>query len=334
MGVALRPLLADYKESPGWDGLGGIAAIDAFNALYQFLSGIRQSDGAPLMDDKGRITSHLNGLLFRTANLVEKNITPIYVFDGKPPEFKAKTLAKRREIRANAKDSWENALKEGDNESARKYAMASSKVDAYIIDSAKELLSALGISWIQAPEEGEAQSSYMARNGDVTYAVSQDYDSLLFGAPDLVRNVTISGKKKIRGKVISITPERLKLDTILTGMSITQEELIQIALLIGTDYNSGVSGVGPKTAVKIVSEGKFYERIGESVNAAEPDVLIQYFLNPPINKIYNISSKSPDQDKVMDILCEEHGFSPDRVESGLERLGAKKGQSTLDSWFG
>lgn len=333
MGVALRPLLAEYKESPGWEGLGGIAAIDAFNALYQFLSGIRQADGTPLMDNEGRTTSHLSGLLFRNANLIEKNITPIYVFDGKPPVFKASTLAKRREVRENATDSWQKALKEGDEESARKFAMASSKVDAHIIDSAKELLSALGIAWVQAPEEGEAQSSYMALNGDVTYAVSQDYDSLLFGAPDLVRNITISGKKRIRGKVFSVYPERLKLETVLSGMGVTQEELIQIALLIGTDYNSGVSGVGPKTAVRIVREGKFYDRIDESENAADPNQLIRYFLDPPVERSYQIESRSPDPDLVIDLLCGKHGFTKERVEAGLERLGAKKGQATLDAWF-
>lgn len=333
MGVALRPLLAEYKESPGWDGLGGIAAVDAFNALYQFLSGIRQADGAPLMDGQGRITSHLSGLLFRNANLIEKNITPIYVFDGKPPVFKASTLSKRREVRENAADAWEKALKEGDEESARKYAMASSKIDAFIIDSSKELLSALGIAWIQAPEEGEAQSSFMTKNGDVTYAVSQDYDSLLFGATNLVRNITVSGKKRIRGKVLSVYPERLRLEEVLAGLSVTQEELIQIALLIGTDYNSGVPGVGPKTAVKIVREGMFYDRIGESENAAEPDQLIGYFMDPPVERSYNIESRSPDPDRVIDLLCGEHGFTQERVEAGLERLGAKKGQATLDSWF-
>ncbi|MDO5844779.1 MAG: flap structure-specific endonuclease, partial [Methanocorpusculum sp.] len=111
MGVALRPLLADYKENPGWEGLNGIAAVDAYNALYQFLSGIRQSDGAPLMDEEGRITSHLSGLLFRTANLAEKNISPIYVFDGKPPAFKENTLAQRRVVRENAKESYDRAMK-------------------------------------------------------------------------------------------------------------------------------------------------------------------------------------------------------------------------------
>lgn len=333
MGVALRPLLTDCKKNIDWSELGGVAAVDAYNALYQFLSGIRQHDGAPLMDDEGRITSHLSGLLFRTANLVDKNITPVYVFDGKPPEFKENTLAKRRITRENAKESYERAIKAGDEESARKYAQASSKVDSYIIESSKELLTALGISWIQAPEEGEAQSAFMVNRGDVTYAVSQDYDSLLFGASDLVRNVTISGKRKIRGRVLTVVPERLVLSDVLSKLNLTREELICAALLIGTDYNSGVNGVGPKTAVKLVREGKFYEKIEESENSADPKELINYFLNPPVNDSYDIEHRGADREKVFEILCERHGFTKDRVESGLEKLGNKKGQATLDSWF-
>lgn len=333
MGVALRPLLADYKETLSWDQLGGVAAIDAYNALYQFLSGIRQPDGTPLMDEEGRITSHLSGLLFRTANLVEKNITPVYVFDGKPPAFKAGTLAERRVVREHAKESWERAVKEGDEESARKYAMASSKVDAYITASSKDLLTALGIPWIQAPEEGEAQSAYMAAQGDVTYAVSQDYDALLFGTPKLLRNLTVSGKRRMQGKYVPVYPERLILTEVLDGLGMTRVDLIAAALLIGTDYNSGVRGVGPKTAVKLVREGMFAARIPESENVADPEELIRYFLDPPVEKAYTIQKKAPVQERVFEILCEEHGFSRDRVSAGLERLGATKGQATLDSWF-
>ncbi|HJJ41817.1 MAG TPA: flap endonuclease-1 [Methanocorpusculum sp.] len=333
MGVAIRQLIADYIKNPGWNGICGTAAIDAFNALYQFLSSIRQTDGTPLMDKEGRVTSHLNGILFRTANLAEKNITPIFIFDGKPPQFKRVTLQKRRIIRENATDAWEKAAKEGDEEESRKYARATSKVDTYIAESSKELLTALGIPWILAPEEGEAQSAYMVQNGDVTYAVSQDYDSLLFGTADLVRNITVSGRKKVHGRVLSVFPERIKLEDVLSGLGITREELIQTALLVGTDYNSGVNRVGPKTAVKIVKQGMFDERIIESENAAEPDVLINYFMNPPVCKDYVIKSKSPDRDKVLELLCEEHGFAKERVESGLEKLGYMKGQSTLDSWF-
>ena len=110
-------------------------------------------------------------------------------------------------------------------------------------------------------------------------------------------------------------------------------ELIAAALLIGTGYNSGVKGVGPKTAVKIVRDGKFAERITESENAADPEDLIRYFLDPPVEKNYTIAKRSPVQEKVFEILCEEHGFSEERVSAGLERLGAKKGQATLDAWF-
>jgi flap endonuclease-1 len=333
VGVALRQLIVDYKESPAWDQLGGTVAIDAYNALYQFLSSIRQPDGSPLMDDEGRITSHLSGLLFRTANLVEKNISPVYVFDGMPPVFKEVTLAERRVIRRNAKDLWELSLKKGDEKTARKYAMSSSKVDAFIADSSKELLTALGIPWVQAPEEGEAQSAYMAAAGDVTYTVSQDYDSLLFGAPRLLRNLTVSGKRRMYGKYISIHPERLFLEEILTGLEMTLVELIAVALLIGTDYNSGVMGVGPKTAVKIVREGKFAECIAESESIIEPEELIRYFLDPPVENDYTIIKKEPMREKVLEILCEQHGFSEERVLVGLERLCVINGQSTFESWF-
>ncbi|HJJ30817.1 MAG TPA: flap endonuclease-1 [Methanocorpusculum sp.] len=333
MGVAVRAILEGCIENPGWENLSGTAAIDAYNALYQFLSGIRQADGAPLMDNDGRITSHLSGLLFRSANLIEKNITPVYVFDGKPPSFKEKTLEERTAVREQAKENWARAVADGDDESARKYAMASSKVDAYVKDSAKELLTALGIAWIQAPGEGEAQSAYMTQKGDVNFAVSQDYDSLLFGCETLLRNITISGKRRIRGKVISVFPERIYLSQTLSSLNLTREELIQTALLIGTDYNSGVSGVGPKTAVKIVRAGNFGERIQDAENAAEPEELIQYFLNPEVTDNYTIEKHTPDRDRVIEILCEEHGFLRERVEAGLEKICAKKGQATLDSWF-
>ena len=333
MGVAVRAILDGCIEKPGWESLNGTAAIDAYNALYQFLSGIRQADGSPLMDDDGRITSHLSGLLFRSANLIEKNITPVYVFDGKPPSFKEKTLEERSAVREQAKENWARAVADGDDESARKYAMASSKVDAYVKDSAKELLTALGIAWIQAPGEGEAQSAYMTQKGDVDFAVSQDYDSLLFGCETLLRNITISGKRRIRGKVYSVFPERIYLSQTLSSLNLTREELIQTALLIGTDYNSGVLGVGPKTAVKIVRAGNFEERIQEAENAAEPKELIQYFLHPEVSDEYRIEKHSPDRDRVIEILCEEHGFLRERVEAGLEKISAKKGQATLDSWF-
>ncbi|HJJ90513.1 MAG TPA: flap endonuclease-1 [Methanocorpusculum sp.] len=333
MGIALRPLIEAYTEHLSWDQLCGIAAIDAYNALYQFLSGIRQSDGTPLMDDEGNLTSHLSGILFRTANLVEKNVIPVYVFDGIPPAFKEDTLTERRARRENAKTSWERSVKYGDGVSARKYAVASSQVDAFITDSSKKLLTVLGIPWIQAPGEGEAQAAYMASVGDVTYAVSQDYDSLLFGTPKLLRNLTISGKRRQHGKYISVYPERFLLEDILHGLDMTQVELIASALLIGTDYNSGVRGVGPKTAIKIVRDGKFDECITESESAVDPEEILRYFLNPPVEKTYTIEKKAPMREKALELLCEQYGFSEERVSTGLDRLEITQYQKRLDFWL-
>ncbi len=333
MGVAIRSLLEGCIENPGWDNMRGMAAIDAYNALYQFLSGIRQADGEPLVDDEGRVTSHLNGLLFRSANLIEKNITPIYIFDGKPPKFKRKTLDERSLVREHAKGEWTKAVAAGDEESARKYAMASTKVNTYVINTAKDLLTALGICWIQAPGEGEAQASFMTQKGDVNFAVSQDYDSLLFGCETLVRNITISGKRKIHSRVITVVPERIYLNQVLQTLDITQEQLVEVALLVGTDYNSGVDGIGPKKAIKVVKEGNFEDRIAEAENAADPKFLINYFLHPDVTEEYTITKDAANRDKVYELLCEQHGFTRERIEAGLDKIDAKKGQATLDSWF-
>ena len=337
MGIAqLRTVLIDYKESLDWNQIGrSTVAIDAYNAIYQFLSGIRQNDGSALIDDKGQITSHLSGILFRTANYISNNILPVYVFDGKPPIFKQKTIESRRISRDNAKNAWETAVKEGNSELARKYASASTRIDKYIIDSSKELLTALGINWIQAPEEGEAQAAYMSAVGDVDYAVSQDYDSLLFGAKKLLRNMTVSGKRRhVHGKLVPVYPERFVLDKVLTGLNMSQTDLIYMALLMGTDYNDGIPRIGPKTALKIVKEGKFTERIQESQDIYDPNDLIDYFLNPPIDKQYKIiSNRYPNVDKVIEILCEEHGFNEKKVYFGLDKFNVKRNQSTLDTWF-
>src|SRR5208283_6147018 len=158
-------------------------AVDAYNALYQFLAIIRQPDGTPLMDKHGRVTSHLSGLLYRTANLCEKGIRLSFVFDGEPPELKQFEIQRRRQVRKEAITRYQEAVKEGKLEEARTYAQATSQLKDRMIEDAKRLLDALGISWIQAPGEGEAQASYMAANGDVWAVASQDHDSLLFGAP-------------------------------------------------------------------------------------------------------------------------------------------------------
>jgi flap endonuclease-1 len=325
---------------------GKVIAIDAYNALYQFLAAIRQPDGTPLMDSQGRITSHLSGLFYRTINLVENGIKPVYVFDGKPPELKAREIEKRKAIKEEASKKYEEAIKAGDLEAARRYAAMASKLTDSMVEDAKRLLSAMGIPWVQAPAEGEAQAAYMARVGDAYATASQDYDSLLFGSPRLIRNLTISGKRKLPKKeeYVEIFPEIIELDKLLMKLGLTREALIDIGILVGTDYNpDGFEGIGPKRAYQLIKAYGSIERIPKALlkSPVEVDIAFikQYFLNPPVTKNYRLDWNEPDAKQVIEILVKEHDFSEDRVRNALERLikayreHIKGSQLGLAKWF-
>ncbi|GAB7016717.1 flap endonuclease-1 [Methanogenium cariaci] len=333
MGVALREVLTDYKVPVGWDALSGCAAIDGNNALYQFLSIIRQQDGTPLMNREGKVTSHLSGLFFRTARFLEYGLKPVYVFDGKPPDLKSSTIAKRREVRDKAGIAWEQARKEGDTEESYKQARAASRVDEWVVSSSKELLSAMGIPFVDAPSEGEAQAAYMVQKGELDFSVSQDYDSLLFGVPVLVRNLAISGKRRFHGRTVVVEPERLYLSKILEGLNISRDNLIEMSILIGTDFNDGIKGIGPKTALKIVRNDAFQETLDKKAPDFDPRPVIEFFRSPPVTDDYTISWNKPDESAVREMLCSVNDFSPERVDAVLTKMRTTAGQKTLDQWF-
>ncbi len=312
-------------------------AIDAFNTLYQFISIIRQPDGTPLKDSQGRITSHLSGILYRVSNMVEVGIRPVFVFDGEPPEFKKAEIEERKKRRAEAEEMWIAALQAGDKD-AKKYAQAAGRVDEYIVDSAKTLLEYMGIPYVDAPSEGEAQAAYMAAKGDVEFTGSQDYDSLLFGSPRLARNLAITGKRKLPGKnvYVDVKPEIIILENNLKRLGLTREQLIDIAILVGTDYNEGVKGVGVKKALNYI---KTYGDIFRALKALKVSIdhveeIRNFFLNPPVTDDYRVEFKEPDFERAIEFLCEEHDFSRERVEKALEKLKALKStQATLERWF-
>lgn len=339
MGVQIADLVKEHKRKVELEALKGkIIAVDAYNALYQFLSIIRQRDGSPLMDSRGRITSHLSGLYYRTINLVEQDIRPVYVFDGEPPDFKRKEIEERIERREEAEEMWKKALRIGDIESARIYAQQASKLTEEMVEDAKRLLEALGLPWVQAPSEGEAQAAYMARKGDVWASASQDYDSLLFGTKRLVRNLNITGKRKLPRKeiYIEIKPEIIELETFLSTLGISRQKLVWIGILVGTDYNEGVKGVGPKRALGIVKQASSLQEalkmVGAEIENAEE--IEKFFLDPPVTDDYELKFFEPDKEKIMKILVDEHDFSPERVEHALEKILEKKGvQTGLEQWF-
>jgi len=344
LGVDLKDLVS--KKPLKLDDLTGkTIAIDAYNALYQFLSIIRQPDGTPLMDRQGRITSHLSGLFYRNVNLLEKGLKPVYSFDGEPPSLKEMEIKRRVKVKEEALIKYEEALTKGDMKTAKSYAQATAQLKDYMVEEARKLLELLGIPWVQAPSEGEAQAAYMATRGDVWAAASQDYDSILFGAPRLVRNVTITGRRKLPRKevYIEVVPEIVELDQVLRELNITREQLVDLGILIGTDFNpEGVKGVGPKTALKLIQEYGSLEKIPLQLKGAEfpvnPTEIREIFLKPKATEKYTLEWKQPNVEGIVQFLCRERDFSEERVRNALEKAtsGFKeaKGKVTLEKFFG
>ncbi len=344
MGVDLRDLVP--KTIVKLEDLGGKAiAIDAYNALYQFLAIIRQPDGTPLKDSSGRVTSHLSGLLYRTSNLVEMGMRPIYVFDGAPPALKEVEIKRRKRVKEEALVLYERALKEGKVEEARVYAQATSHLKDYMAEDSKTLLDLIGIPWVQAPSEGEAQAAHMTKKGEADYCASQDYDSLLFGAPRFIRNITISGRRKLPSKniYVEVIPEVVDLEQVLKVCEVTYEQLVDVGILIGTDFNpDGIRGLGPKTALKMIKEhGNLEKAIPHIKNAefpVEPQRIREIFLHPSVTDNYALRWKDPDVDGVVDFMCRGRDFSEDRVRKALEKMNKgiahEKGKTTLEKWFG
>jgi flap endonuclease-1 len=324
---------------------GKIVAIDAFNAIYQFLAIIRQPDGTPLQDSLGKITSHLSGLFYRTSNLVEMGIKPVYVFDGVPPTLKAKEIERRHQIKVEATAHYEKAAAKGDTAKMRRFAQATMTMKDYMKDDAQKLLGLMGLPYILAPSEGEAQAAFMTKRGDADYCASQDYDSLLFGAPKLLRNVTISGRRKLPGKnlYIDIMPEVIELTKVLSETGLTYEQLIDVAILIGTDFNpNGIKGLGPKTALKLIKQhGTLENALPHIKNVdfpCEPAQIREIFLQPQVTDKYDLSWKEPNVEGIIDFLCHQKEFSEERVKKSLDKMmeGSKKqkGKTSLDKWFG
>jgi flap endonuclease-1 len=344
LGVDFKDLVP--KTPVKLEDLGGkVIAIDAYNAIYQFLAIIRQPDGNPLKDSTGKVTSHLSGLFYRTSNLVEMGIKPIYVFDGIPPTLKAAEIERRKQVKVAAIASYEKAAIKGDMAKMRMFAQAATSMKDYMQDESKRLLELMGLPWIQAPSEGEAQAAYMTKKGDADYCASQDYDCLLFGAPKMLRNITISGRRKVPSKniYVEVVPEVMELAKTLSETGLTYEQLIDVGILVGTDFNpDGIKGLGPKTALKLIKQyGTLEDAIPHIKNASfpvEPNCIRAVFLHPEITENYKVNWKEADVNGVVDLMCRQKEFSEDRVRKSLDRMfeGDKKqkGKMTLEKWFG
>lgn len=346
MGLNIREIIP-RKELNVKELNGKIVCVDAFNTIYQFLSSIRQPDGTPLMDNRKRVTSHLSGLFYRNISLLSDGLKLVYVFDGEPPEQKGKTHEKRTEARDTAKEKYEKAKQEEDITAMGMYSRQLVRITNEMIEESKELLEAMGIGVVQAPGEGEAQSAYLARIKEEVYAsASQDYDSLLFGAPILIQNLTLARKRKTLSGWVEIKPEIIELQKVLNVLEIDLDQLICLGILVGTDYNpKGIPGIGQKRALDIVKKYKqpilIFQSVEEQLmSLPEKDQfdwkeIFALFKKPNVKK-KGISFPKLNEEKIKEILVTRHDFSEERVEKQLEKLRdlkEKMKQKGLDKWF-
>jgi flap endonuclease-1 len=300
-----------------WSELSGRRlAIDGNNAVYQFLSTIRQRDGQPFTDANGHVTSHLIGILYRSLSLIAEGVETAWVFDGRPPDLKAGTLRARYRAKAKAEAEWKEALEREDLETARRKAAATSRFTPTMAAEAMELLHALGLPTVQAPAEGEAQAASMARAGTVWATGSQDYDTLLFGAPRLVRGLAARSRGGDQPAAQLIDRERW-----LSELGISGEELILVGLLVGTDFNDGARGYGPKKALKLVQRHLGWEatlRIA-GIEPAEVEPAAAVFRHPEVIATGPLDFRPVDEAAVEHLLVDGHGFSAERLRASLAK---------------
>lgn len=319
-----------------------ILAVDASNIIYQFLSSIRQPDGTPLMDKKGRVTSHLSGLFYRNINLMQQGLKMIYVFDGVMPELKHGTVGKRIEVKERARERYEEAKKEENIEEMSRYAKQLARLTPEIAEESKELLKAIGIQVVQAPSEAEAQASFMTKKKEIYAVASQDYDSLLFQAKRLIQNLTLARKRKTASGFVFISPELIELDRVLNSLQINHEQLICLGILAGTDYNpGGIRGIGQKKALDIVRKYKepvnIFESVKEQMRKQEPEKqfdwqeIFHLFKKPDVKDI-EIKFPKINENKIREILT-EHDFSEERINSALDKLNNAKEEQKQKTLF-
>ncbi|MEJ2261134.1 MAG: flap endonuclease-1 [Nitrosopumilaceae archaeon] len=340
MGLNLKPLV--IREKTKLESFANkVIAVDAYNAIYQFLASIRGPDGMQLTDMEGRITSHLSGLLYRNINFLSLGIKPVYVFDGKPPSLKTAEIERRRQIKKDATVKYEKAIAAGDMEGARKYAQQTTSMKDGMVDESKKLLEYFGIPFIDAPSEGEATAAHLTNTGQAYASASQDFDSILLGAKRLVRNFTNSGRRKIpnRNTYIEIEPEIIETQKTIESLGVTREQLVDIGILIGTDFNpDGFERVGPKTALKMIKQHSRLEdipQIQEQLKEIEYEQIRKIFLEPVVADVDEIVFDQGDYDGISNYLVKERSFSEDRIQSSLNRLrkALEKKSQNLDQWF-
>ncbi|KAL7674888.1 hypothetical protein ACOME3_001161 [Neoechinorhynchus agilis] len=314
-------------------------AIDASMFIYQFLIAVRQ-DGQNLMNEKGEVTSHLNGLFYRTIRMLENGIKPLYVFDGKPPDLKSHELDKRAQRRDEAEQLKQTAIDEGDKEAVDKYTRRLVKVTSEHNEECKTLLKLMGVPYVDAPCEAEAQCASLVKDGVVYATGTEDMDALTFGSTIMLRNLNFSDSKKVPIREYS-------LDKILSGMELnSQDEFIDLCILMGCDYCDTIRGIGPKRSLELIKNHKSIEKIINKLDRKKYTIpenwcfkeAKEMFKNPEVYKATDLEIKwtVPDEEGLIKFMVEDKGFGLDRIQKGLKKIESSKektSQTRIDGFF-
>jgi flap endonuclease-1 len=313
-------------EDVAYDDLAGsVVAVDAHNWLYRYLTTtVKFTRDAAYTTADGEEVANLIGVVQGLPKFLEHDVTPVFVFDGGVTDLKEAEVEQRREQREKYEEQLEQAREEGDSVEVAKLDSRTQRLTDTIVDTTRELLALLDVPVVDAPAEGEAQAARMARAGTVDYAGTEDYDALLFGSPLTLRQLTSKGD-----------PECMDLDATLSEHDLTWEQLVDVGILCGTDFNEGVTGIGPKTAVKTVREhgdiwGVFEAR---DVSVENVDRIRNLFLDPPVaDDVAFDTELEPDVDAAKAFVVDEWGVAADEVERGFERIADATVQTGLDRW--
>ena len=344
MGVAITELLVK-KEVDVNTLVGKILVVDTPMWLYQFITSIRQPDGSLLSDSKGNITSHLIGLSSRIPKLMAKGMKLAFCFDGKAPDLKKAERERRKALKIEAEKKYQEAEKKKDITEMKKYASRTARLTKDMIEEAKTLLEAFGLPVIDSPSEAEAQASNIVKNKDAFAVATNDADALLFGAPKVLRNLNLIGKRKKTSKLAyeTIKPELLDLADNLNHLGMDNDQLITLSMLVGTDYNiGGIKGIGPKNALKLVKKHKsdfdnLFKEVKWSDSFQFPWTDVFYLIKKmPVTDKYNLKWENVDKDKILKLLVDNHDFSEERVNSTISKLlkeTKKKQQKGLGDFF-
>lgn len=325
MGNAALRELAVIESVPADTITGETIGIDAHNWLYRYLTiVVRFTAEETYRTDDGTEVPNLIGLLQGLPRLLEYDVTPVFVFDGAPSQLKADELADRRAQREQREMELAAARERGDEVEIARLESQTQQLTPVIQETSRELLNILDIPVVDAPAEGEAQAAAMARNGAVDAVGTEDYDALLFGAPMTYRDLTSSGGI-----------ERMDFQATLNRHGLTHGQLVDVALLCGTDFNDGITGFGPKTAVEAVSEYGSLPAVLDANDAVMPqaDRLRELFLEPAVDDEYSIDATiTPDLEGARTYVTETWSVPEAAIESELDRLEAATTQTGLDRW--